>query len=250
MGRSGKSWAKIGLFYLVFYGFLAGFFVAMLAVFMTTINDPKDGGPKLTQYIKNQAGLTRKGSLKDTFKGYDSNDTDAGKKYTDNIKSIFEEYKPGNVYRGVCNKTDTDGTPKGTLPCFAENSLLGDCSPDNNATNFDFGYAEKKPCIFIRINRVYDWQPKGSGGFLELKCGGDAHIGTYPDGFLLAAFPYRGIKKHELPLVAVKIDATKMGSDGKVDCELKGDGIEVSSSFNPVRSYGNIRIENVYAKES
>ena len=48
--------AKIGVFYLNFYGCLAGFFSAMLAVFMSTLNKPGEGGPKLTQFIKNQAG--------------------------------------------------------------------------------------------------------------------------------------------------------------------------------------------------
>jgi len=74
MGRSGRSWAKIGVFYVVFYSCLAGFFAAMMAVFLTTVNPAPvyntDGsatgvgagdkaGPKLTQYIENSPGLTR-----------------------------------------------------------------------------------------------------------------------------------------------------------------------------------------------
>ena len=34
LGRSGASWAKISLFYSIFYLLLAGFFVGMLAVFV------------------------------------------------------------------------------------------------------------------------------------------------------------------------------------------------------------------------
>lgn len=50
--------AKIGFFYLIFYGFLAGFFSAMLAVFLTTVENPEEGGrPKLTQFIENQPGM-------------------------------------------------------------------------------------------------------------------------------------------------------------------------------------------------
>jgi hypothetical protein len=40
LGRDGASWAKVSIFYAVFYTFLASFFVGMLAVFMWQM--PKD----------------------------------------------------------------------------------------------------------------------------------------------------------------------------------------------------------------
>merc|ERR1719317_1632608 len=41
MGRTGKSWALITAFYIVYYSCLAGFWAAMLTVFMTTIEDDR-----------------------------------------------------------------------------------------------------------------------------------------------------------------------------------------------------------------
>lgn len=48
----------------------------------------------------------------------------------------------------------------------------------------------------------------------------------------------------ELPFVAVQVDATK---SVEVKCDLQGDGIEVSDSYNPSRSYGKILIKDISA---
>ena len=44
LGRTGKSWALITIFYIIYYSCLAGFWAAMLSVFLTTIEDDR---PKL-----------------------------------------------------------------------------------------------------------------------------------------------------------------------------------------------------------
>ena len=67
---------------------------------------------------------------------------------------------------------------------------------------------------------------------------------TFPRGFLLNGFPFTGEKSQQLPFVAEQIDATK---SVEIECKL-GNGIKVSESFNPSRSYGNILIEDVKAK--
>ena len=55
-----SSLVKIGVFYLIFYGFLAAFFSAMLTVFLSTLNDPENGGaPKLVQFIENKPGKSK-----------------------------------------------------------------------------------------------------------------------------------------------------------------------------------------------
>jgi len=237
MGRSGQSWAKIGVFYLFFYGFLAGFFSAMLAVFMTTIERPEDGGkPKLTQFIKNQPGLTRL-DQKFLLKGYDSKQNDSS--YANNLISIFEGIRDNKYYKEPCADQNV------TKPCYAPFTLYGDCQPDpTDIKKSMFGLKEKKPCVFIKINKVFDWIPSGNNGFLELNCQGSGFIQTFPRGFLLNGFPYMGEKSHQLPFVAVQVDATK---SVEVKCEL-GNGIKVSDSFNPARSFGNILIEKISAK--
>jgi len=240
LGRGGKSWAKIGFFYLVFYAFLTGFFVAMMAVFLSTVESPEEGGkPKLTQFIANQPGLTRLGS---SFGSYDSAANSSA--YADSLIKIFEGIKNNTVYKGECPMTKTDNAT--IKPCYAPFTSYGDCKPDmTDMSKSMFGLKDKKPCVFIRINKVYGWVPSGSGDYLKLSCSGSGFIKQFPEGFLLNGFPYQGDRSMELPFVAVQVDAT-MSVD--VKCDLQGDGIEISDSYNPSRSFGKIAIKEISAK--
>lgn len=239
MGRTGQSWAKIGLFYLVFYGFLAGFFSAMLAVFLTTVERPEDGGkPKLTQYIENKPGLTR---LDQSFllENYDSAANDSS--YVKAINNILYGIGNDTIYDGAC-PTSGPRNSSSSKPCFAPVGLYGDCEPEK----LQAALKNKKPCVFIKINKVFGWTPKGND-FLKLNCEGTAFVKVFPEGFLLAGFPYKGDKGHQLPFVAVQVDAA---AASEVECTLDDDNndIEVSSSFNPARSYGKILIGKISAK--
>jgi len=246
MGRSGNSWAKIGFFYLVFYGFLAGFFSAMLAVFMTTIEQPEDGGkPKLTQFIANKPGITRLDSyMMNLLDGYDANSTSS--KYAQEMQKFFEKIKNNTLYKGECPIERNETVER---PCYAPFSIYGDCAPEADLSKSMFGVKDKKPCVFIRINRVRDWIPSGSDPYLEVKCkdanNEKALLNQWPKGFLMNGFPYMG-GDYELPYVALQLDATKTV---KVQCTLVGEGISVSDSFNSARSFGKIQITGVSAKK-
>ena len=48
--------AKITVFFLIFYGCLAGFFAAMLNIFLTTIPE-REMGPKRTGFLENRPGI-------------------------------------------------------------------------------------------------------------------------------------------------------------------------------------------------
>jgi len=243
MGRSGSSWAKIGFFYLIFYGFLAGFFSGMLAVFLSTLEDPAGpNGPKLTQYVANQPGLSRLDGNEVAIKlPYNSDDYGGNKsaKYGDTIQKFLNKYSEG-IFQGksLCGVSDAVKA-KGEAVCRFDTSLLQNCSGTNDKS---FGLESNKPCFFIRMNKVFNWVPEGDSGYLKLKCEADSgEVDVYPKGgFLISAFPFRGQKGFELPVVAVQI---RTGNPTKIDCSLEGKNIEVSSSWVPSRAFGNIRIK-------
>jgi len=237
MGRSGESWLKIGVFYLIFYGFLAAFFSAMLTVFLTTINDPKDGGPKLTQFISNKPGLTLiapKGKAKSWGFYNNVTETDAAKAYRNTIKALLETYDGGEF----CSDS-TDG--RGESNCrFPYEKELGDCG------NVTKAVTKETVCIYVKMNKVYNWVPKASSGskYLNLKCSPAAKAELLPAGFHIGSFPFRGeaADKFNLPVVALKVKTTV---DGTINCKLDtdGTGIEVSESSVAHRAFGQIDIE-------
>jgi len=227
LGRTGKSWAKIGFFYLIFYGFLAGFFSGMLAVFLSTLNNPDDGlGPKLTQFVENQPGLTRIGKLDLQY-----NKTAGSDDINNYVNSVTEYFKKFDAITKKCATNET-GMPENE-DCSFDTSLLKDCKDVRKSLEDGF------PCVFVKINKVYGWVPKSNDGdgFLTLSCSAGATV--FPKGFQISGFPFRGQKNFELPIVAVKFNRTKYK---KVDCVLQGQGIQISESFVPHRAFGKIRI--------
>jgi len=238
MGRSGESWLKIGVFYLIFYGFLAAFFSAMLTVFLKTINDPADGGPKLTQFIENKPGLTytKLGrTLADIKTMKDAaNQTALIDSYNNTVTSMLSKFSG----KDVCVDSDT-GMPA-DKDCSFNTTMLGDCGLKAQPK---YGIDTKKPCVYVKINKVYNWVPeptKGIGNFLKLNCGDGKGIKVMPAGFHIGSFPYRGQKDFQLPVVAVQIDLALV--EGQIICYLEGPNIEVSKSAVPHRAFGKVEI--------
>jgi len=52
--------------------------------------------------------------------------------------------------------------------------------------------------------------------------------------------PFRGQKDYENPVAVLQ--PPKSSDTQKIRCELKGDGIEVSDTYNPKRAFGKIEI--------
>lgn len=236
MGRSGESWLKIGVFYVIFYGFLAGFFAAMLTVFLTTLNEPGKGGPKLIQFLENKPGLTllQKLSLK-----YDPKDKKLVEKYSTSITKFLQNYDAPENGKEICNVT-SKGMPA-DKPCRFNTQWLSNGCGLTNVTDNDYGLKAGVPCIYVMVNKIYGWVPTGPSGepnYLILKCSAGATVA--PKGFVISAFPFRGQKApFQLPVVALKINVTETK---EVKCWLEGTGIEVSESYVPHRAYSNIRI--------
>jgi len=237
MGRSGESWLKIGVFYLIFYGFLAAFFSAMLTVFLSTLNDPEGGGaPKLTQFIENKPGLsfTKIGKSLDEIRKA-TNTTSLAKSYNTTVTDMLKKFSS----KELCGDS-VAGMPK-NKECTFNTALLGDCGLKGAP---DYGIQNKTPCVYVRMNKVYGWVPKeteGAGNFLKLNCGSDDGVKVMPVGFHIGSFPFRGQKGYELPIVAVKIDLAKYTKKSLV-CSLQGPNIEVSDSVVPHRAFAKVEI--------
>lgn len=258
MGRTGMSWAKIGLFYLIYYAFLVGFWVAMLIVFYQTVDPqvPKWIGSK--GLIGSSPGLGFRpkpsgDSVESTliwFKGSEQ----SWKVWRDNLEEFMEPYEinkeSSGEYVTICDD-ETERSPKDKA-CFFEIKDLGDWCHKNKR----YGYDVNQPCIMLKLNKIYDWFPEYYKNVSDLPsnlpeglvkqmqseakpdgelpkrvwvwCEGEnpadkENIGklTYfpAAGFDSKYYPYMKVPGYKSPLVAVKFDKPKAGVLMNIECK-------------------------------
>nr|CCH80664.1 Na/K-ATPase subunit beta 2 [Blattella germanica] len=161
-GRTGGSWAKIGLFYLIFYGGLAALFAVCLWVFHQTL-DPRIPTCKLDgSLIGTSPGLGFRPSPPDdnvesTLIWYKGTDPEQYEHWTESLKEFLKVYRmpgltPGrgqNIYN-----CDYDRPPNENQVCDVDVKNWFPCTQENH-----FNYHKSAPCVFIKLNKIYDWIP-------------------------------------------------------------------------------------------
>lgn len=230
MGRTGKSWAKIGLFFFIYYMCLTAFFAAMFAIAFSTMPEKKDG-PKYTSFIADKPVLHvfPKGGVS----SYSTNNID-GKvaHYRDFLKDYAEQYEPCYSDKR-CIPGESYRSEEETKQCYFDTSKLGPCSPAGNRT---FGFEEGMPCLYLRLSKIYGWKPKPkTGKYVTLQCAvqgsSDATIEYFPPShkaFPISYFPFRGESHFRTPIAAIKVNTTKTV---EIQCKAIADNIELSDTW-------------------
>lgn len=165
LGRTASSWFKIGLFYVVYYTFLTGFFIGMLVIFYQTLDDKQPKWQNANGIIGTNPGV-----------GY------RPKPHDDNVESTLVQFRHGELgnwkpwskrlddflkaYREVDKKPKPDANH---VECSfdmevgqgqycqvkVDDLITGDCTEEKH-----YGYDVGKPCILIKLNKIYGWKPE------------------------------------------------------------------------------------------
>jgi len=163
LGRTRLSWAKIGIFYLIFNGVLAALFAICLWVFFQTL-DPRIPTCKLRgSLIGTSPGLGFRpmppvDNVESTLIWYKGTDLIQYEHWTRSLEKFLEVYrKPGltpgrgqNIYN-----CDYDRPPNENQVCDVNVKDWFPCTQENN-----FNYHKSAPCVFIKLNKIYDWRPE------------------------------------------------------------------------------------------
>jgi len=234
LGRTGASWGKIGLFYVIYYSGLAAFFVALLSIFLYTFTDDK--APVLTgsySVLPPKPGMGYQPMIKaeETLLMYNMGDNKTYLPHVNGLQTFLETgakpdrvltpMKPVNYlapeasnYRTVeeCKKS-TDPISRDTKPCLfnasAFDGFLENC-PEN-----DFGYEEGTPCIAVKMNRIYEFMPEidGGGDDILIECVGE-HLADKDNIGKVTYYPSSGnygkIEKHFFPFLGQPNYATPL----------------------------------------
>ncbi|XP_050301461.1 sodium/potassium-transporting ATPase subunit beta-2 isoform X2 [Anthonomus grandis grandis] len=269
--RSPERCAKIGLFYLIFYGMLAALVAICMWAFLHTL-DPRIPKWQLEKsIIGTNPGLGFRpmpnSNLESTliwFKG--SNKTNY-QPWVDNLNQFLDRYyTPTKIAKGSgtvkpCTHSDF---PRNDEVCEVEIRDWKECTKDHL-----YDYHRSSPCIFLKLNKIYGWQPQYymtdeeipkempkalqehiksfKGPTLNMRktvwvsCEGETpadkeYIGSvtyYPkqvQGFPGYFFPYLNREGYLSPLVAVRFERPVAGIVINVECRAWAKNIKYSRS--------------------
>ncbi|RVE48382.1 hypothetical protein evm_006943 [Chilo suppressalis] len=168
MGRTGASWAKILLFYLIFYAVLVGFFAAMLAIFYQTLDSKMPKWQLEGSLIGNNPGLGFRpmpdsDNVESTLIYYRANDKGSVLKWATVIDDYLEQYRKkgsgsgeatGAENRVACNPTSGSRDLGEKQVCDVPVDEFHPCTSANQ-----YNYEEAGPCVFLKLNKIFNWMP-------------------------------------------------------------------------------------------
>ncbi|XP_066227539.1 sodium/potassium-transporting ATPase subunit beta-1 [Saccopteryx leptura] len=262
LGRTGGSWFKILLFYVIFYGCLAGIFIGTIQVMLLTISEVK---PTYQDRVA-PPGLTPVPQIQKTEISFRPSDPNTYEVYVRNILRFLDKYKDSvqkdDMVFEDCGSVPSDYKDRGPLDsdagqrkaCRFKLEWLGNCSGLNDDK---FGYNYGKPCVIIKLNRIVSFRPKPpkndtvngapllkySPYVLPVQCIGKRDedkdkvgsveyfgLGGFA-GFPLQYYPYYGKLLHPQylqPLLAVQFTNLTLDTEVRVECKAHGDNIGYS----------------------
>ncbi|KPP68595.1 protein ATP1B4-like [Scleropages formosus] len=155
MGRSGKSWSLILLFYSVLYAFLAAMFAACMWALMWSINPY---APTYNDRVMPPGMMMLPRSYNGFDISFNASDVSSWIKYVETLQEYLKPYDDAlqeqqNVY---CTKEgyymqEEEKESAQRRACQFKRSWLKDCS---GLQDPDFGYSQGKPCVLLKMNRV------------------------------------------------------------------------------------------------
>jgi len=169
LGRTGLSWLKIGVFYVIYYALLAGFFMGMLFIFYQTLDDHSPRWQNSNGIIGSNPGVgfrpqPHDDDIESTLVWFrHGEDNPSWKPWVDRLEKFLEPYKKeeektkagDKIVRVDCGyQASNRAGDKQICKINSEELFQGDCTKDKA-----YGYREGKPCILLKLNKIFGWLP-------------------------------------------------------------------------------------------
>ncbi|KAK2182302.1 hypothetical protein NP493_360g01017 [Ridgeia piscesae] len=228
LGRNSKSWFLITIFYIIIYGCLAGFFLLSMYVFFRVGSDTIPTRIGYDSPMKNNPGMSFRPQpeVDSTTIRFQQGVNESYFKYTNSITKFLDGYSAEKQKNNVdCSAGDKEPSEA----CHFNLADLGNACPAP-----DYGFGEGQPCVLVKLNKVYGWEPEmasndsslapSQGAFfpdsIGITCEGTydsdkelvGPVEIYPKtGFPAHFFPYLNQEGYVSPLVFIRF--TKPATD-------------------------------------
>ncbi|XP_071373660.1 sodium/potassium-transporting ATPase subunit beta-1a [Centroberyx affinis] len=261
LGRTGGSWFKIFLFYLIFYGCLAGIFIGTIQALLLTISNYK---PTYQDRVA-PPGLSHTPRSEKSEIAFNVKDETTYLKYTKSMKELLEKYDEERqtdvMQYEDCGEAPDSYKMRGDLEsdigrrkaCRFRRSWLGSCSGQNDET---FGFRSGQPCLIVKLNRIVSFRPrapsnnqslptpvqaKAQPNLIPIHCTNkrdedemkvrEIKYFGFDGGFPLQYYPYYGKLLHPQylqPLVGIQFANISMNEEIRIECKAYGANIDYS----------------------
>lgn len=234
-GRSLLSWARLLLFYLVFYAIIFLFCAILYALLLGPYID--NNYPRLknmqTPILGNPGmGFRPMPDHRTTLIRFEQGKPSSYKPYADHIQAYLLQYEneaqESEVFIDCTNLKEEDRVL--SKACRFSIDQLGNCTWQR-----DYGYDDGQPCVLLKLNKVFDWRPDTYNhsnrhpdlpaerlypGNIAVTCVGEdpmdeenmGPLAYYPPhGFPIYFYPYLNQEGYRQPLVFVKFLRPKNG---------------------------------------
>lgn len=163
LGRTGASWGKIILFYLLFYAALIGFFAAMLTIFYQTLDDKKPKWRLDGSLIGTNPGLgfrpmPPESNVESTLIWYRASDESNTQFWRNQLDEFLIPYHKERTPEGTIGGCDQGKPPP------PDSGKVCDVQVDNwypciSSAQYNYNSSEGGPCIFLKLNKIFGWEP-------------------------------------------------------------------------------------------
>nr|CAI5818551.1 unnamed protein product [Callosobruchus analis] len=233
LGRTPKSWGQLFIFYSIFYMVLAALFAICMQGLFATLDENEPTWTLERSLIGVNPGLGFRPISHRTEEGsliwYNVTNQTTIQKWVDLADEFLEPYKAPQTGENFVN-CNFDKPPGPKQVCITSVDKLGNCHPSKK-----YGYNSSSPCVFLKLNRIYGWEPEfyttpeedmpeGLKQHIKTRQGDEKKqiwvtcngindfdkenirgFNYHPRGFASYYYPYKNLKNYLSPIIGVEI---------------------------------------------
>ncbi|XP_066597906.1 sodium/potassium-transporting ATPase subunit beta-2-like [Prorops nasuta] len=161
LDKTPKQWGVTGLFYLIFFSVLAVFFAICMKGLMASLPTERPRWTLDSSLIGTTPGLGFRPISENTAERsliwYSASNATQVEIWANRLDKFLEQYKNSSLLPngGRNQQICSSAQPlKEGNACAVDVNNWGPCSPEER-----YGYNNSSPCIFIKLNRIFDWVP-------------------------------------------------------------------------------------------